>query len=761
VSASNIVPGGIGADVPRIDGRKKVTGEARYASDHELANLAYAFAATSSIALGRVRRIHEDEARRVPGVLDIFTHHNVGHEVKPGKTSLDKGYMGCSIAPLYDDKVHYAGQIVALVVAETFEAAREAAQRLRIEYKEKTPSATLGSPGVQIKPAKVTGGRPTSSAVGDANAAYAQAPVKIDAWYQTPTQHHNPLELFSATCSWAGDHLTVWEGSQNVRAFQHGLAKQLKLWPSKIRVISPFIGGAFGSRGSLNQYTALVAFAARRLKRPVKLVLTRGQGFTNATFRAETRQHVQLAATRDGRLQALIHDGWELTSRADAYAVAGIESSTRLYACPNIRASACNVRADRHTPGFMRAPPETPYLFALESAMDELAYELAMDPVELRRINDTQHEPIKGLPFTSRALMRCFDEASHAFGWAKRDPQPGSMRDGEWLLGWGCASALYPTQMAAATARVRLERNGSVTVQTGTHEIGTGAYTILAQTAVEHLGVSIEQVRVELGDSRLPPAPLTAGSSSAASVCSAVAKACEAIRKRLARAAVAAQDSPLHGIDPSVLRLHEAALVAPNGVREALGRVVDRVGVVEEDGENTPHGVPPFIGVKLLLPRGIPTLKGGADFKDRVQYAFGAQFVEVRVHARTREVRVSRVVGAYAFGRILNPRTAKSQLMGAQIWGIAAALHEATEIDRRSARYYNDDLAEYLIAVNADIPEIEAIMIPEHDDQVNALGIKGVGELGNVGMNAAVANAVFHATGKRVRELPIRPEKLL
>jgi xanthine dehydrogenase YagR molybdenum-binding subunit len=756
-----LIRDGIGADVPRVDGRQKVTGEARYASDHEVANPAYAFLATSAIARGRVRKIHDADARSVPGVLEIYTHRNVGREVKPGKTALDKGYMGSSVQPLYDSRVHYAGQIVAMVVAETFEGARDAAQRLRFDYDEETPSATLSSPGVQEKPAKVQGGRPTSSSVGDADSAYACAPIKIDGWYETPTQHHNPLELFSVTCSWADDRLTVLEGSQNVRGFQHGLAKQLKMRPGKIRVLSPFIGGAFGSRGSLNQYTALTAFAAKRLERPVKLVLTRSQGFTNATYRAETRHHVRLGAERDGRLTALMHDGWELTSRNDAYAVAGIESSTRLYKCSNIKASVCNVRADRNTPGFMRAPPETPYLFALESAMDELSYALGMDPVELRRVNDTDREPIRNAPFTSRSLMRCFDVASEAFGWSKRDPRPGSMRDGDWLLGWGCASAVYPTQMAPATARVRVSRDGSVRVQTGTHEIGTGSYTIVAQTAVEHLGVALEHVSVELGDSRLPPAPLSAGSSSAASVCSAVAKACEAVRARLARAAVRAQDSALYGLDPASLTLQEGALVAPSGAREPLERAVDREGHVEEYAENTPHGVLPVVGVKIALPRGVPMLKGGADFKDRAQYAYGAQFVEVRVHRLTCEVRVARIVGAYAFGRILNPRTAKSQLMGAQIWGIAAALHEATEIDTRTARYYNDDLAEYLIAVNADVPDIQTIMLPEADTKVNALGVKGVGELGNVGMNAAVANAVFHATGKRIRELPIRVEKLL
>lgn len=715
---------GMGTPTSRIEARVKVTGQARYGSDFDGGGkTAHAYLVTSAIARGRISAIDERAARSVPGVIEILTWRNVGALVKPGKTFSDKGYMGSTIAPLASDAVHYDGQIVAVVVADSFESAREGASRMRIDYAEEPPSATFDSPGsftglAHPKPESEAGS--DNPKVGDAIAAFAAAPVKIDQRYVTPTQHHNPIELFTTACAWAGDKLTVWESSQNVYGYQFGLAEQLGIPPSDIHIVSPYIGGAFGSRGSLTQRTALVAHAAKIVGRPVRLETTREQGFTIATYRAETRHRIRLAATRDGKLQALIHEGWEVSSRPDDYKVAGTDASTRLYACPNIDSNVEIVHADRNTPGFMRSPPEVPYLFALESAMDELAVALDMDPVDLRRINDTMNEPIKGLPYTSRSLVKCLDVAAEAFGWSKRRPLPRSMRDGDWQIGWGCASTMYPTQVAPAAARVRMSPAGSVTVQTASHEIGNGITTAVALTAVQELSVPLEMVHVELGDTDLPPAPVAGGSNSTASVCNAVAKACRELKAK---------------------------------------RAAGATGIVEVYAENVPYGVSAE-GAQGLY-KGKPSLAGGAKLKDRIQFAFGAQFVEVRVHAQTREVRVPRLVGAYAAGRIVNPKTAKSQLMGGQIWGMSAALLEATEIDRRAARYTNADLAEYLIPVNADVTDVETILVPEDDRLVNDLGIKGLGELGNVGLNAAVANAVYHATGTRIRDLPIRIEKLL
>jgi xanthine dehydrogenase YagR molybdenum-binding subunit len=745
----------ISAGATRIDGRQKVTGDAHYGSDFAPGALAWAFLKTSEIAKGRIVDIDERAARRVVGVLEVLSYRNVGEQVGSGKL-VQKGYMGSSMQPLRNEQVLYAGQIVAVVVAETFEGAREAARLVKVGYAADSPAASFDDAAASGESA----GKKDPQ-VGDFDSAFARSPVKVDARYATPTQHHNPIELFSTVAAWDGGKLTIWESSQNVWGYKNGVAEQLNMSPDDIRVVSPFVGGAFGSRGSLTQRTALIAYVARRIGRPVKLVATRDQGFTIATYRAETRHHIQLGAAADGKLMALNHEGWEVTSRPDDYSVAGTDASTRLYACPNVASRVSIVHADRNTPGFMRAPAETPYLFALESAMDELAYALNMDPVQLRLVNDTQVEPINGLPYSSRHLRECFETAASAFGWSRRTAAPRSMRDGDWLIGWGTAASMYPTQIAPAAVRLRLTPNGSARLQSATHEIGNGVRTAMAITASEALGVPLARIEVETGDTLLPPAPVSGGSNSTASVCNAVAKACEEIRDRIARAAVADAASPFAGGDPAALKLHDGQLSGPGDRSESLAQAAGRLqqGAIEVYVENNPAGAEPDASSSLYA--GHAKLAGGASLKDRMQFAFGAHFVEVRVHARTGEIRAPRAVGAFAFGRIVNPIAAKSQLMGGQIWGISAALHEATEIDRRQARYYNDDLAEYLIPVNADIIDVQTIMLPEIDTQVNKLGIKGVGELGNVGMNAAVANAVFHATGVRVRELPVRLEKLL
>jgi xanthine dehydrogenase YagR molybdenum-binding subunit len=395
----------------------------------------------------------------------------------------------------------------------------------------------------------------------------------------------------------------------------------------------------------------------------------------------------------------------------------------------------------------MRSPPVVPYIYALESAMDELAIKLKLDPVELRRINDSSTDAM-GKQWSSRSLMKCYDEASERFGWSKRSPQPGSMRDGDWRIGWGCASAVYPTHVGAATARVRLMANGKAVVQIAAHDIGTGAYTVIGQIAAEQLGIPLSSVSVELGDSNLPPAPVAGGSNTTASACSAVMKACEAIRAKLSAPV------PMSAGDKSTVG--SSAGARQQNLEESFRRL--GVGAIEEYAEYLPPGGKPD-SIKNLY-AGTPFLTGGSK-GDRLMYATGAEFVEVRVHALTREIRVPRIVGAFAAGRLMNTRTAHSQYMGGMIWGISSALHEATEIDRRGARYVNDNLADYLIPVNADVQEVDVILVPEKDDFVNPVGVKGVGELGNVGTAAAVANAVYHATGIRVRKLPIRLEKLL
>lgn len=745
----------MGRPVQRVDGRLKVTGEARYPADVALSNLAYGVLVTSSIACGRVERVHEEAARSVPGVLDVISYGTVDHALR--KPTL--GLTGStSIGPLHEPRIWHDGQIVALVVAESFEAAQEAAELVTVDYTERTPSAGFDAEGAETVDASEAAGEEDLVA-GDFDAAFAEAPVRIDARYATPTQHHNPIELFSTTAIWEDGNLTVHEPSQNVHGWRHALAEQLQIDPSRVRVVSRFIGGAFGSKGPMTPRTAIVALAARRIGRPLRCVVSRAQGYTTTTHRAETRHRIRMSATRDGRITGYSHEGWEVTSRPDPYVVAGTDTTARLYGYGSVATKIRMVRADRNTPGWMRSPPETPYMFALESAMDELAVELGMDPVEFRRVNDTTQDPVDGGRFTSRPLMRCFDEASEAFGWKDRDPAVGSMSDGDWLVGYGCATAVYPTKVGASTARVRLLPDGRAVVQTASQEIGTGIRTVAAQAAAERLGIDVAAVMVEMGDTALPPVPVSGGSNSTASVCSTVIKACDAIRRRLFHAAVTANDSPLAGLDPADLDLQDGQVTAGNGKVARLEDVMTmaNAAVLEEYAEFIPDGVADDAIKKLYS--GQVSMRDGTS-GPRLMAAFGAEFVEVRIHRRTREIRVPRMVGAFAGGRIMNPRTARSQLMGGMIWGVGCALHEATEIDRRAARYVNRDLQDYLVPVNADIDRLEVILVPEEDPEVNPAGVKGIGELGNVGTAAAVANAVYHATGRRVRDLPIRVDSL-
>jgi xanthine dehydrogenase YagR molybdenum-binding subunit len=750
----------MGQPIPRYDAVAKVTGKAEYAADVALVSPVYAYLVTSSIAKGRIDGFDLAAAKQVRGVVDIVTHENA-EKLKEAKLFSNGGYAATTIQPLKSPDIAQAGQIVAVVLAETFEAAREAAHRVKVSYTALAPTATFDSPGNTSAAAKGQLAQfKEDPKVGDFAKAFDNAEVRVEAAYETPPQHHNPMELFATSCVWNGDNLTIYEPSQYVHGLKNGVAEQLGIEPDHVRVINAYVGGAFGSKGSMTPRTAIIASLARRLGRPVKLVATRDQGFTIATYRAETRHLIKLGASRDGRLTALRHEGWEISSRADAYAVGGTKTTTRLYACPNVESLVSIVRADRNTPGFMRSPPEVPYMFALESAMDELAVRLNMDPIELRRVNDTTKEPIGGKPYTSRSLMECYDEGAKAFGWAKRDARPKSMSDGDWLIGYGCATTCYPTQMAPAAARVRLQRDGRAHVEIAGHEIGNGAYTVIGQAAAEKLGVPVEKVSVFIGDSNLPPAPVAGGSNSTASTCSAVMMVCDQVRRRLFKALMP-NESLVDKAKETVGLAQTPSTQAAKGDRLLdMERAFDALGVsvIEEYGEWKPDGAP--MDSFRAMHKGQMRMVGGSEMKDKIAYAFGAEFVEIRINRWTHEIRVPRLVGAFAAGHIMNPRTARSQLMGGLIWGMSSALHEATEIDERYARYVNDNLADYLVPVNADVPSVEVILLAEQDDQINPAGVKGIGELGNVGTNAAVCNAIFHATGHRIRKLPVRLENL-
>ena len=723
----------MGDAIQRYESVGKVTGAPIYADDIAVPNPVHAYFLTSGIARGRITAIDTSAAEALSNVVKIYTHDNAPPRKTVGYFQ-GGGYVSDSNMPLTGPDIHNDGQIIAVVVANDLATARDAAHRIIVRYDETVPSATFDDMGTtSAHPDDLT---KKEKKVGDFAGAFAKAPVRIDRRYSTPTMHHNAMELFSTTAYWEGDKLTILEPSQFVYQLANGAAAVMGVDPANVRALDPFVGGAFGSKGTMTQRTGLIAAVARDLKRPVKNVVMRDQGFTLATYRAETRHRLKLGATKDGKLTALSHEGWEVTSRQDNYSVAGVEATTEMYAAPNVASRVSLVKADRNTPGFMRSPPETPYMYALEAAMDEMAVELGMDPVEFRRINDTQKSPITGAPYTSRSLMQCYDAAAASFGWKQRTPAPMSMTAGDWLVGYGCATACYPTNMMAATARIRVTTDGMAHVEIAAHDVGTGAYTVMRQIAARELRLDPSSVTVEMGDSALPPGPVAGGSMTTASAGSAVKMACDQLKQKFG-----------------------GTMPAPDEIDDALGRL--GVSRLEAYAEWWPQGSSQQ-AVKALY-KG--QMGGGGetapDSPKPLMYAFGAEFVEVRVHRLTREIRVPRMTGAFAAGRIVNPRTARSQYLGGMIWGLGQALLEVTELDRKRARYINDNLSEYLVAVNADVPQVDIIMVPEVDQQVNPIGVKGIGELANVGTAAAIANAVYHATGKRIRDLPITMDKLL
>ena len=735
VDAAMPPPIAMGEPVQRVESVAKVTGALVYATD-TVESALHAYFLTSGITRGRILSIDTAPAEALEGVVKVYTHLEAPRRLATPYTQKG-GYASDTNMPLVGPDIHHDGQIIAMVIADTYEIARDASHRIVTRYEALVPAATIDSPQAEVVHPEALSAR--EKKVGDFDAAYADAPVRVEGEYSTPAQHQNAIELYSTMASWSGAYLTIHEPSQFVVELANGIAAMMGIDAAKVRVVNPYIGGAFGGKGFMTQRTALVAGAARELGRTVRNVVTRDQGFSLATYRAETKHKVRLAADGSGRLLAYAHESWEMQSRHDDYPLVGFGVTTVMYGKPAIVTRVNLVKADRQTSGFMRAPVEMPYMYALESAVDELAQALEMDPVELRRVNDISESPIDGSRFTSRSLMRCYDEAAASFGWAKRDPKPGSMRDGDWLIGYGCATASYPTHMAPATARVTLDVGGNALVEVAGHDSGQGTYTVLGQIAARELGIDPRCISVVMGESGLPAAPASSNSLATASLGSAVKLAVDRLRARFGNVFPEGPERLDAFRRMGVSEISEVGVFLPFGKKTEVLDMLRR-------------GQVPFANQA----RGDETRDGKP-----LMFAFGAEFVEVRIHRLTREIRVPRMTGAFAAGRIVNARTARSQYMGGMIWGMASALLEATEIDEKRGRYVNDSLGEYLIAVNADVPLVDVIMVPEEDLEVNPLGVKGIGELGIVGTAAAVANAVYHATGRRVRDLPIVMEKLL
>ena len=736
----------IGKPTSRVDGPLKVTGQAKYAAEHAVDGLTYGYVVSSTIASGSIKNIDAKEALKLPGVLQVFTHENVS-----GTAWFDRSYKdddsvpGSPFRPLHDDKIRYSLQPVALVVAETFELARYAASIIKVEYKTNDHTTSLEKNLSQSKtaPKGKTGFKPPVSR-GDADEAFEAAPFKIEAEYIHGAEHHNPMEIFATTVEMEPDgKLIIYDKTQGVTNVLTYVTKVFGLSEKEVRVMSPYMGGGFGS-GLRPQYQLFLAvMASLQLKRPVRVSLTRQQMFSFG-HRPATIQKIALSAAADGTLQSISHKAYGETSMFEDYTEVVVNWSGLLYQCENVKLEYDLVKLNTFTPTDMRAPGAATGIPVLESAMDELAYALKMDPLALRLKNYAEKDQNGKKPFSSKALRACYEEGAAKFGWEKRSLEPRSMRDGNVLIGWGMASGSWDAMQTKAAAKAVLTSDGKLMVGSGTSDIGTGTYTIMTQIAAETLGLPIHNVTFKLGDTSLPEAPLEGGSLTASSVGTAVQAVCATIKEKVFKLAKKLNKSPFSGADLKEVTFDDGQIFLNSDTSKTISvaDVMKQSGEVsiEEEATTTPN------------------------ILHMLEYSFNshsAVFVEVRVDEDFGTVEVSRVVTAIAGGKILNPKTARSQILGAVVWGISAALEEESVMDNNFGRFMNHNLAEYHMAVNKDINDIEVIFVEEKDEVINKLGIKGVGEIGLVGVAGAVTNAVFHATGKRVRQLPITLDKVL
>ncbi len=727
----------LGKPTSRVDGRAKVTGTAKYAAEYNVPGLAHGFVVSSAIAKGRIKRIHTADALAVDGVLDVLTHDH-----RPELASSDEKYKdeiappGSPFRPLYDDRILFNGQPVALVVAEEFEIAQFAASLIRIEYE-----AQAHVTDFEAQHERAIASKPPTSR-GDPAKAFEQAPVRHKAEYRMPVEHHNPMETFAATAVWEGDEaITVYDKTQGPLNARNYVADALEMPRDKVRVLSPFVGGAFGS-GLRPQYELpLAALAARALKRPVRVALTRQQMFTLG-YRSATIQDLALAADSDGSLASFRHDAIGMTSQFEDFQRDFVNWSSLLYKCANSELGQRLVKLDQNTPCDMRGPGGAEGVYAIECAMDELAYAAKIDPLELRLINYSDKDQIEDRPYSSKQLRECYRQGAEKFGWSKRNPQPRSTRDGNELVGWGMATGVWEAMQMKASAKAVVTANGSVEIASATADIGPGTYTMMTQLAAEMLGVPLENVTAKLGDSALPDAPVEGGSFTTSSVGCAIHAACRAVQAELLGLAQKMAGSALADAKLDDVVFAEGKIRRKDDEsREVSVADAMRAGKadrIEKEASAEPNGNSKYSHL-----------------------THSAVFAEVKLDEQLGVIRVTRVVNAVAAGRVLNPKLASSQILGAVVGGIGMALHEETVTDHRFGRFMTHNLADYHVPVNADVHAIDVIFVEEKDQEINPLGVKGVGEIGIVGTAAAIANAVYHATGKRVRDLPITLDKLM
>jgi xanthine dehydrogenase YagR molybdenum-binding subunit len=732
----------IGQPLTRREGVLKVKGEARYAADNHPPGMLHAVMAVSQIARGRVTFLDVEAARHHPGVVDVMTPANRPALAEDPDAKTNPFMFRLDV--LQNDQVRYANQPIAVVIAETLEAATEGAALLSPRY-HVLPARVGLDAGTSFVPAAVGVGNPSELRRGDVEAGLAAASKRIEAVYETPAQYHNAMEPHAIVAAWDGDTLSIDTPSQGLAMAQGRIAGLFGISPDKIHIRSPYLGGGFGSKGLLAGPQVLGILAARLVGKPVKLVLRREHMYGPVGHRAPTRQTLRMGVDAESLLTAIDHHAKTVSSSFDDFFEPAADASHTLYASPAIATSHEAVRIDTGTPMFMRAPGEATGSIALESAIDEMAWACGMDPLAFRLMNYAEVEPISGKPFSSKALRECYAQGAARFGWSKRPLAPRQRRDEAGLLvGWGMGTATFPALMFQGEARAVVRGDGSGLMETGAHDMGQGAWTALAQIAADGLGLEAEQLEFRSGTSDLPDAGIAGGSAHTATAGMAIHNAGAAVIAKLADLATGDQRSPLFGAGNA-------------GVSARAGRLHRR------DDESRSESYADILGragLAEIQARG----KGAADPAAQSVYAMhahGAVFAEVKVDPDLGQIRVTRLVGAFAAGRIINPRMVRSQIFGGMIWGVSFALHEQAITDRRSGRILNANLAEYHVPVNADVPSLEALMIDEHDPHVNALGIKGVGEIGVTGSAGAVANAVWHATGVRVRRFPIGIDDLV
>lgn len=748
MSAGIVKPGAIGQPFSRVDGRLKTTGAATFAAEYKVENIAHGALVFSRIARGKIKNIDTRAAENAPGVISILTHENAPEMKKTavfGSASEgEPGAASSTIMYLNTDEIYFNGQAVAVVVAETLEQAEHAAALVKVEYEEEQARLSLSAEKQNaVMPDNILG-EPAEIKQGDAEKALAEARHKVDHIYITPPHNHNAIELHATLAEWSEDEksLTAYDSTQYVKGIQAMLAKKFSLAKENVRVIGSFVGGGFGGKGNAWAHVSLAVAAAKVVKRPVKLVLSRKGVHLSVGGRTPTEQRVALAANDDGELTALIQTGFTETTEHNNFAEQFTFPARHLYKSKTIWLRQDVVHLDIVPNTFMRAPGETPGTFALESAIDELAHEMGIDPIELRARNEPAKDPVKEIPFSMRNIKEAYRIGAEMFGWAKRNPAPRTTRDGQHLIGYGAATAYYPAYQFPAEARVEIHADGTALAQSAMHEMGMGSATAQAQNLADELGLAFEQVRFEYGDSMFPDAPVAGGSNSTISVGAAVKAACDEAKKAIHGLVGEDDASPLKGTRFDEVAFRDGGIYRKDDASkgETFAAILQRFEMdkIEADGKAIP----------------------GENSQKYSMGSYGAQFCEVRVDEDTGEVRVSRFLGVFDCGKIINPKTASSQWRGGIIMGIGMALTEEALFDVRKGRIVNPSLAEYHVPVNLDVPNIE-IHFLDIPDPLTPMGAHGVGEIGITGVAAAVANAVFNATGKRIRELPITLDKLL